>query len=226
MMSSERPCTGLFAWLARMMRSLKIFLRLQNTALPQVLVIVEGPNDIAFLRRISAMLHRENANLPDLSAMEYQRALVFTPTGGVDLSSAFRFAGLNLPEFHLLDRDIPPVTQTRQQIAAAVNLRPRCQAYVTSKRSLESYLHSDAILEASGIGIPTRSRPPQQLAAMERLIGMEASVRKLCWQDSPPSKYEAEIPNLALDRPLAFRYLNGRQSVCHISRRTKLGHET
>ena len=66
--------------------------------------------------------------------------VVFTPTGGVDLTSAFRFAGLGLPEFHLLDRDVPPVTQTRHWVAAMVNLRLRCRAVVTSKRTLENYL--------------------------------------------------------------------------------------
>ena len=74
--------------------------------------------------------------------MERRLALVFVPSGGVDLSNAFRFAGLNLPEFHILDRDIPPATQTRQQVAAMVNSRPRCHAVITSKRSLENYLHT------------------------------------------------------------------------------------
>jgi hypothetical protein len=122
-------------------------------ALPQVLVVVEGPNDIAFLRVISAMLHREDATLPDLAEMEHQHALVFAPTGGVDLSSALRFAALSLPEFHLLDRDVPPATHIRQQLAAMVNSRARCRAEVMSKRSLENYLDSRAVLEAGGIAV-------------------------------------------------------------------------
>jgi hypothetical protein len=66
-------------------------------------------------------VHHDDPGLPDLADMEGRLALVFAPTGGVDLSTAFRFAGLGLPEFHLLDRDIPPATQTRQQVAAMVN---------------------------------------------------------------------------------------------------------
>ena len=85
--------------------------------------------------------------------MERRLALVFVPSGGVDLSTAFRFAGLNLPEFHILDRDIPPATQTRQQVAAMVNSRSRCHAVITSKRSLENYLQRDAVFEASGIAV-------------------------------------------------------------------------
>jgi hypothetical protein len=118
-----------------------------------VLVVVEGPNDIEFLRRISTILHRDDASLPDLAEMERRLALVFVPTGGVDLSTAFRFAGLGLPEFHLLDRDIPPATQARQQVAAMVNSRPGCHAAITSKRSLENYLHPDAVFEASGFRV-------------------------------------------------------------------------
>ena len=52
-----------------------------------------------------------------------------------------------------MDRDIPPATQIRQQVAAMVNSRPRCQAVITSKRSLENYLPRDAVFEASGIEV-------------------------------------------------------------------------
>jgi len=99
------------------------------------------------------MLHRDSARLPDLADMERQGRVVFAPTGGVDLSTRFRYAGLALPEFHLLDRDIPPVTQTRHQIAAMVNSRSRGRAAITSKRSLENYLHPAAIFEASGFSV-------------------------------------------------------------------------
>ena len=138
------PLTALASWLRRIVPEAK-----PNP----VLVVVEGPNDIEFLRRISALLHHDDPRLPDLADMERQHALVFAPTGGVDLSSAFRFAGLHLREFHLLDRDMPPVTQTRHQIAEMVNSRPRCSAAVTFKRSLESYLHSSSIFEASGVSV-------------------------------------------------------------------------
>ncbi len=151
MTNPERP--GSIAWLARASQSLAAFLRPSRPAQPQILVVVEGPNDIEFLRRISTILHREDPSLLDLAEMERELSLVFVPSGGVDLSTAFRFAGLGLPEFHLLDRDIPPATQTRQQVAAMVNSRQRCCAAVTTKRSLENYLHPDAIFEASGFSV-------------------------------------------------------------------------
>jgi putative ATP-dependent endonuclease of OLD family len=152
-MNSERSAGGP---VVQLLRSLVTLLRPglpRQVSSAQVLVVVEGPNDIEFLRRISAILHREDPSLPDLADMERQHALVFVPSGGVDLSTGFRFASLRLPEFHLLDRDVPPATQTRYQVAAIVNSRPRCRAAITSKRSLENYLHGDAIFEASGISV-------------------------------------------------------------------------
>ena len=136
MTNPESP--GPVTWLVRASQSLAALLRPSKPTRPQVLVVVEGPNDIEFLRRISAMLHRDSARLPDPADRERQGRVVFAPTGGVDLSTGFRYAGLALPEFHLLDRDIPPVTQTRRQIAAMVNSRSRCRAAITSKRSLET----------------------------------------------------------------------------------------
>ena len=127
--------------------------RLTVASPPKILVVVEGLNDIEFLRRISAMLHRDDSCVLDLAEMERRLALVFVPAGGSDLSSAFRFVGLQLPEFHILDRDLPPATQSRHRIAAMVNSRPRCHAVVTSKRSLENYLHDTAVFEASGLSI-------------------------------------------------------------------------
>lgn len=158
MMNAGRPRDGLITRFVRRVQSLVAFRRRPSliwaTSTPQkVLVVVEGPNDVEFLRRISVILHREDARVPDLAEMERRRALVFVPAGGADSTSAFRFAALRLPEFHLLDRDMPPATEARQWVAAMVNSRRGCRAVVMSKRSLENYLAPIAVLEASGISI-------------------------------------------------------------------------
>ena len=155
MVNSDRPRSGLIAQLLRGARSLLAFPMTAPAAPPQprVLVVVEGQNDIQFLRRISAILHRADPSVPDLADMERQHVLMFMPSGGSDLSSAFRLVGFRLPEFHILDRDVPPATESRQRVAAMVNSRPGCRAEITSKRSLENYLHSAAIFEASGISV-------------------------------------------------------------------------
>jgi len=119
---------------------------------PTLLVIVEGPHGVQFLKRISAMLHVAEPRLPDLGAMERRGELIFVPLGGADLKLwTHRLARLAKPEFHLYDREVPPQTELRQQMAEIVNLRPGCRAALTSKRNLENYLHPAAIREVSGI---------------------------------------------------------------------------
>jgi len=115
---------------------------------PAVLILVEGTSDIQFLRRISATLHIDSAGLPDLWSMERRGDPVFIPFGGSGLNHWLdRLAGLNCPEFFLLDREVAPVTQVRLEAARIVNQRVGCRAFVTQKRALENYLHPAAISE-------------------------------------------------------------------------------
>ena len=121
---------------------------------PSIFLVVEGVNDIQFLRRISAILHSDDPHISDLSAMERRGELIFVPFGGGDLSLwTDRLAGLGRPEFHLYDREMPPESQSRQCIADAVNQRPQCRAVLTKKRNLENYLAPSAIREAGAVDI-------------------------------------------------------------------------
>ena len=52
------------------------------TDLVRVLVVVEGANDIEFLRRISILLNSHDESLPHLVEMEQRGELVFVPFGG------------------------------------------------------------------------------------------------------------------------------------------------
>jgi hypothetical protein len=116
-----------------------------------LLLIVEGRHDVEFLRRLSARLSRDDASLPDLGAWERDGRLIFIPFGGGDvLAWSNRFAPLACHEFHLFDREIAPETAIRRKAVASVNARPRCHAVLTSKRSLENYLHPAAIVLAGG----------------------------------------------------------------------------
>lgn len=120
----------------------------------RVIVVVEGHHDIAFLRGISQRLIHEHQDLPDLTALERTNQLIFVPAGGGDLWAwRDRLAPLRRPEFHLYDREQSPETELRQQVVEAVNRRPNCRAMLTSKRSLENYLHPQAIFEATKIQI-------------------------------------------------------------------------
>ena len=105
----------------------------------RVFVIVEGTNDIKFLKRISAILHTSNSALPHLARWEARGELIFVPTGGDLLSWSDRLAPLGTPEFHLYDRELSPETELRRKVAECVNVRPGCRAVLTNKRSVENY---------------------------------------------------------------------------------------
>jgi hypothetical protein len=121
---------------------------------PGVLLVVEGPNDIEFLRRISRILHFADSTIPDLYSLEEAGRLIFVPFGGGCLNYwSHRMGPLAWPEFHLYDREIPPETKLRKQAAKVVNSRPGCRAAITRKRSLENYLCPSAIEDAKGVQI-------------------------------------------------------------------------
>ncbi|MCA9249348.1 MAG: hypothetical protein KDA42_19635, partial [Planctomycetales bacterium] len=117
----------------------------------RILVVVEGVNDIGFLRRISVILHASDSSLPNLAEWETGGALVFVPTGGPSEAWCHRLAPLDRPEFFLLDRELPPETEQRRAMVARINRRGGCHAALTKKRSLENYLHPTAIYAASGL---------------------------------------------------------------------------
>ncbi len=120
----------------------------------RILVVVEGTNDIEFLRRISQILHTHDNKLPDLDEMEQRGALIFVPFGGGHVSAwTHRLAPLGKPEFHLYDHELPPETDYRREAVDRVNLRPHCHAVLTEKRSLENFLHPAAILATCNIDV-------------------------------------------------------------------------
>ncbi len=126
-----------------------------------VLVLVEGINDVEFLRRISRILHLADENIPDLNQLEHAGRLVFVPFGGGGLSYwSRRLEPVGWREFHLYDRELPPETEFHREAAKAVNARPRCHAVVTRLRALENYLHPLAIEEAQGITVTFTGMDP------------------------------------------------------------------
>lgn len=113
----------------------------------QVLVFVEGTNDIEFLECVSSMLKSDFGDVVDFTS-DIRVALV--PLGGGSLKqwvAKHYLRNLGLPEVHIYDRDddVPPKYQPE---CDAVNARSDGSwAVITAKRELENYLHVDAILE-------------------------------------------------------------------------------
>ena len=119
----------------------------------RILVVVEGAHDIEFLTRISTLLHSAHPTLPDLAAMERDRELIFLPLGGHPRAWLRRLAPLQIPEFYLLDGEASPEREQREELVAQINRRIRCRAVLTRKRSLENYLHPQAIQAVADIAL-------------------------------------------------------------------------
>jgi hypothetical protein len=114
-------------------------------------LIREGRNDCEFLFRLSQRLHAENPHFTDLTRLHADGRILLVPSGGGNFDQwAVRFAAIRCREFLLYDREIGPETLRRQKAIELVNSRPGCRGFLTSKRSLENYLASQAIPEAGG----------------------------------------------------------------------------
>jgi hypothetical protein len=76
---------------------------ISTPATAKVILVIEGENDIAFLRHFSTLLHQQHAELPNLAEMERRGEMIFLPVGGGSLSGwASRLAPLARPQLHLL----------------------------------------------------------------------------------------------------------------------------
>jgi hypothetical protein len=148
-----------------------------------VLPVVEGVNDIGFLKAISTLLCRANERLANLVQMEAEHQVIFLPTGGSNLKDWMpRIASLGKREFHLYDREQEPETSERRQVVASVNQRPGCVAVLTRKRAVENYLHPLAISAACGIELQFDDN-----SDVANLLGraMLAKNGGLAWQELP-----------------------------------------
>lgn len=149
-----------------------------------LLLVVEGVNDVEFLRRISRMLHRSDSTLPDLGVLEQDGRLVFIPFGGGNVAAwVNRLEPLGCREFHIYDREVGVETRHRISAARRVNARPSCRAFVMAKRSLENYLHPKALATATGIELQFGDNDPvAELVAKKRFTGEEPFVE---WDHLP-----------------------------------------
>lgn len=151
---------------------------------PRLLIVLEGLNDCEFLRRLATVLRQEGEPVPDLARLEQQGAVILLPVGGGDLAAwARRLAPLQLPEFHLYDKEQSPETESRQSLIQQINQRSGCLAALTRKRSLENYLHPQAIRDALGVELAFGDETPLAEALAERCH--QQAVRALRWKALP-----------------------------------------
>lgn len=117
----------------------------------RVLIVVEGTTDVAFLQNVSSALVAAGEQVPNLAELAERSEVLFIPFGGGNVGAWYdRLEPLKLPEFHLYDGELPPETEVRKRAAILVSFRSNCRGFVTSKRSIENYLHPAAILAAGG----------------------------------------------------------------------------
>ncbi|MFW1364156.1 ATP-binding protein [Vibrio parahaemolyticus] len=150
----------------------------------RVFVGVEGPNDIEYLKRMSTMLSSSEDDIADLSEAESTGKLVFIPMGGSTLELwTSRLEGLEVPEVHILDRDIPPPSRAKYQDAAdEVNARGQC-SFITRAREMENYINFEAINEGFGISLVDNFAEFDDVPTLVAMAVHEASESTKTWNE-------------------------------------------
>jgi len=119
----------------------------------RVLVCVEGPNDVMFMRNIADVLRAGSS--PAVDPRSDPRVVVL-PLGGSTLQDWVNqqyLRPLGKPEVHMYDRDVddpPKYKESCDQVNARTD---GSRAFLTAKREMENYLHDDAVKDAIGVEV-------------------------------------------------------------------------
>jgi predicted ATPase len=119
----------------------------------QLLIGVEGPNDINFIRHANVLVRQIDNTIIDLSNDE--RVIIY-PLGGSVLKNwvtADYLKKLNKIEFHIYDRDDANNPPYQQAVDAIVNRGAPNHAVLTVKRTMENYIHPNAIQRIMQVAI-------------------------------------------------------------------------
>jgi len=157
----------------------------------KVFVGVEGPNDIEYLSGISWRLSQEDPSIVDLKDAEQRGELVYIPMGGSTLELwTNRLEGLQVPEVHVLDRDVPPPEPAKYQDAAdRVNARgDNCRSFITNRREMENYIHFEAINEEFEIQLAENFCSFDDVPVMVAKVVHEGSESTVDWHDLDEKK--------------------------------------
>lgn len=121
---------------------------------PRLLICVEGPHDITFLKNISSIINLNRADLPNLATDT--RVAIFPLGGGTlkDWVTHDYLNGLGIPQYHIYDLDDavnPPYQAARDAVRARGGNN---WAELTAKKECENYLHPDCIQNVFGFAAP------------------------------------------------------------------------
>jgi predicted ATP-dependent endonuclease of OLD family len=119
----------------------------------KVLVCVEGPHDVTFLKAISGILNATDEQILNLGI---ENRVAILPLGGGTLKQwvdEHYLKGLGIPEVHIYDRDDANPPKYRAA-CDQVNARgDNSWATLTNKREMENYLHAQVINEHFQINV-------------------------------------------------------------------------
>ncbi len=157
----------------------------------QLLICVEGPHDVPFVKKMSQLCMEHDPTLLDLAT---DTRVAFYPLGGSTLRefvTQHYLKELGIPEFHIYDRD--EETPPKYQVSCdQVNAREDGSwAVLTEKRESENYLHSDAILEEYQLQINVTNS-----ADIPTLVAEEVHSSDPCsnpWDQLPSEKKSKKV---------------------------------
>jgi len=153
----------------------------------KLLLYVEGPNDVAFLERVS--------RLYALVDLKDDPRVAFVLTGGGNLKhwvNEHYLRDLGLPEIHIYDRDNDHGYKGQVN---KVNARGNGDwATLTTKREIENYLHPDVIRDQLGIEIELDDDKDVPELAAKALH--EKSESSKPWSEVDADKQRQKISNV------------------------------
>ena len=145
----------------------------------QLIIYVEGPNDVAFLEHASRLV-----GSIDLAK---DPRVAFVPLGGGNLKHWVNrryLSGFSRPEIHIYDRDNDSGYQKQVE---EVNRRGNGDwATLTSKREIENYLHPDAVRTELGVDIEIDDYTDVPVVAAQAI--QETSESPQAWKDLTEDK--------------------------------------
>lgn len=184
-------------------------------ARPKVLVMLEGPNDVAFVSRLIEVWRERSMRAPTVDA-----DCVLVPAGGQDLQHWIEhryLRSMGLREVHVYDRDPPaPTNPTPKYERFVANVNARQDGSVgllTNKQATENYHHPDAVRDAAlqelglTISVPSWSDSDDVVATCTGLLeGTRLPKNCKAWLNTVATKY------------LTFAQLQDRGAVDEIQR--------
>lgn len=157
----------------------------------KLLLCVEGPHDVSFLKIISKMLNSQD---PTICSLEDKPEIIILPLGGSTLKewvNKHYLKSLNKKEFHIYDRDTDNPPKYEASCNCVNNRGDGSKAYLTSKRELENYLHKDAIREVYGFEIEFEDMDDVPELVAKHVHGRSES--DVSWDSLTPERKKKKI---------------------------------